>query len=424
MRNTIFALIVVFIVSLLGIIGWHVVRTNQYKAELAQYESEAASRKPVKVEIAVIPPPNTPKDQPLYISGSVPALGNWDAAGVPLKPGPDGKHHAQIDALLNGMEYAFKVTRGTWSTVETDPNGKDVNNRVFTASANTVIDAPVANWIDGGKAVPGRVTMTGEIRFNKKFHSDVLGNDRTLIVYLPPGYDKAKDKYPVLYMQDGQNLFDESTSYQGIEWKLDETAQQLITDNKISPLIIVGIYNSETRTAEFTPNSLAGKTPAQGDQYAKLVASEVKPFIDSHYRTMPDRDHTAIGGASQGALISMYVARQNPTIFGKLLLMSPWMHLNGKPVLNDWLGDEKWLKGTKVYVEMGTEPGDNYPTTDPIADAQPLASALEKAGLTRAKDFDYREIEGGRHNESAWANTVSQPLLFLFGQQSVATNKE
>src|SRR5207253_2375414 len=126
-------------------------------------------------------------------------------------------------------------------------------NRVFTASDKKVVEAPVANWIDNGKAVPGRVTMTGEIRQHKKFHSDVLGNDRTLVVYLPPGYDKAKDKYPVLYMQDGQNLFDESTSFQGIEWNLDETAQQLITQNKISPIIIVGIFNAETRTAEFTP---------------------------------------------------------------------------------------------------------------------------------------------------------------------------
>ena len=422
MRNTIFVLIAAFVVGLLGIVGWNQARTRQIRAELAQYEAEAASRKPVKVEIAVTPPPNTPKDQVLYISGSVPALGNWDAAGVALKPGPDGKHHATIDQLLNGIDYAFKVTRGTWSTVETDANGKEIANRTFTASANRVIDASVSNWIDNGKAVPGRMTaLPNVVRTHKKFHSDVLGNDRTLVVYVPPDYDQSKDKYPVLYLQDGQNLFDESTSYQGIEWKLDETAQQLITEKRIQPLIIVGIYNAETRTAEFTPPSLKGKTAAQGDQYAKMVVNEVKPFIDSHYRTLADRDHTGIGGSSMGGLITMYIAKQNPQVFGKMVLMSPWLQLNGKPVLADWLGAGKWLKGTKLYVEMGTEPGDNYPTTNPVGDAQPMVAALEKAGLSAGKDFDYREIEGGRHNESAWQNSVAQPLLFLYGQQAVAS---
>src|SRR5205823_2790925 len=132
---------------------------------------------------------------------------------------------------------------------------KDIDNRSFTASKDVKLAVNVTRWRDDGKAIPGRVTTTGNVILHKNaIRSPLLGNQRSLVVYLPPEYEKNKDqRYPVLYMQDGQNLFDESTSFQGIEWRLDETAQQLISQKKMEPLIIVGVYNAETRTAEFTP---------------------------------------------------------------------------------------------------------------------------------------------------------------------------
>jgi hypothetical protein len=119
----------------------------------------------------------------------------------------------------------------------------------------------------------------------------------------------------------------------------------------------------------------------------------------------------------------MHVAKQNPTVFGQLVLMSPWLRMNAKPVTPDWLGDGKWLKGVKVYVEMGTEPGDNYPGDAAAAldDGAKLDEALTKAGLVEGTDFVYRQIEGGKHNESGWQHTVEQPLLFLYGKPSVAS---
>src|SRR5206468_8014045 len=123
------------------------------------------------------------------------------------------------------------------------------------------VQASVATWVDKGKTVPGRVTLTGTFQQHKKFHSSILNNERTIIVYLPPGYEEEANqntRYPVLYMQDGQNLFDESTSFAGVEWRVDETAQKLMESAKIQPAIIVGIYNAgEQRTAEFTPPPLA-----------------------------------------------------------------------------------------------------------------------------------------------------------------------
>jgi len=427
MFKTILGLVIVFVIVLSGIFIWHTVETNRIKSRMSEIEKEVADRRKVMIDIAVAPPANTPKEHVLYVSGSVPSLGNWDAAGVPLKPGDDGKQHAKVE-VLTGLEYAFKVTRGTWGTVEADPNGKDIPNRTFTAASdNQTIPVNVANWLDGGKAVPGRVTTTGDIRLHKKFHSDLLNNERTLAVYCPPDYEKSKDqRYPVLYMQDGQNLFDESTSYQGIEWRMDEAAEELIKGGKIAPLIIVAMFNSEQRSAEFTPPALAAAgAQASGDQYAKFVVNEVKPFIDSRYRTRTDRSATGIGGSSMGALIAMHVAKQNPTTFGQMVLMSPWLRLNKKQLAGDWVGDGKWLKGTKLYVEMGSNTLDNYPGDSAAAasDAQELVAALEKAGLTACADFQFRTIEGGTHNESGWQHTVPQPLLFLYGKPAVATTQ-
>src|SRR5262249_33385857 len=160
---------------------------------------------------------------PLWISGNASDLGGWDGAGVQLKKMEDGKHHGEIE-VTSDVEYAYKVTRGSWSTVERGPKGEETANRTFKAEGESKVQGAVATWVDGGKSVPGLHTVSGIVREHRKFHSDALKNERTILVYLPPGYDndQAKEsRYPVLYMQDGQNLFDAATSFAGIEWKVD-----------------------------------------------------------------------------------------------------------------------------------------------------------------------------------------------------------
>src|SRR5687768_12993790 len=292
----------VLAVALLGIGGWYVSHTRATESELneaiAQYETR---KQPVDVTFAVAVPPNTPKEQVLYLSGSVPALGNWDAAGVPLTRGADGKYTATVPALQNSGEYKFKVTRGTWGTVETTQDARDIPDRTFVAAKDAKVDVVVADWRDQGNAVPGRVTTTGNIIVHKNaLNSKHLpGVARTLAVFLPPDYEKNKEqRYPTIYLQDGQNLFDEATSYQGIEWKLDEAAQRLMSDGRIKPAIIVGVFNAgEFRTAEFTPPFAAspgasGKDAPKGEAYARMLAEEAKPFIDKTYRTQADRANT------------------------------------------------------------------------------------------------------------------------------------
>jgi len=413
-------------VALLGIGGWYVAHTRATESELNDAVATFESRKPVPVSFVVSPPPNTPKEQVLYVSGSVPALGNWDAAGVPLARSDDGKYTAVVPDLLNGMEYKFKVTRGTWGTAEATQDGKESDNHVFTAAKDAKVEVAIPNWIDGGKAVPGRVTLSGNIIVHKNaLNSKLLGNARTLEDFLPPDYDKnTGQRYPVLYFQDGQNLFDQASSYQGIEWQLDETAQRLMTEGKIKPAIIVGVFNSEQRTPEFTPPFAAGtggvKEQPKGDVYARMLVEEAKPFIDKTYRTMPDRASTMIGGGSMGALESLYAAKQHNNVFGQAIALSPWLRVGEKGekvVIDDIVGDGAWLKNTKLFIDMGTSPGHNYPggPDHAIPDAQQLIAAIEKAGVPQGEQLIYREIEGGTHNEAAWQATAEQVLLAVLG---------
>jgi predicted alpha/beta superfamily hydrolase len=419
----------VLVVALLAIAGWYVVHTQATQAELNRAVADYELRKqPVSVTFTVTAPPNTPKDQDLYISGSVPALGNWDAPGVRLTKGDDGKYHATVPDLLSNMDYTFKVTRGTWSTVETDKDGKDILNRSFTSSKDGKVEVAVAGWIDNGKAVPGRTTITGDVRLHKNaLRSDILGNARSLVVYVPPGYEQNKDKrYPVLYLNDGQNLFDEATSYQGVEWGLDETAQRLIGAGQIKPLIIVGVYNSEQRTAEFTPpfSFVSKNDAAKGDQYAKMIVDQAKRFVDERYRTLSDRANTMIGGGSMGGLIALYTARTHNDVFGGVIALSPWLRIGNQSIAKELIGDGAWLKNSHAYIDMGTDPGHNYAGgadgKTAIADADQLVAELEKAGLTQGKQFVYRTIEGGKHNESSWSETAEQVLLAVYGMNAAA----
>jgi len=422
MKRALAVTFAVFILGLVGIFAWYVAHTRRINAELAQFVADAEARKMVKVTFAVTPPPDTPKDQMLYLSGSVPALGNWDAAGIPLQRRDDGKYVATAE-VMSGIGYGYKITRGTWGTVETDAAGKPIDNRPLEATNDTTLDVPVAGWIDGGKTVPGRVTTAGTIVLHRKFPSKTLKSERTLVVYLPPSYEQQSSaRFPVLYMQDGQNLFDESTSYQGIEWRMDEAAQQLIAQGALDPVIIVGIYNTEQRDSEYTPPwAAASGKPAAGDDYARFVVDEVKPFIEKTYRVAPGRENTAIGGASMGGLIAMHVAKVHRDAFGKIALVSPWLRAGGKPIAADWVGDGKWLADTKLYVCMGTTGGANYPGDNPIADGKDLAQRIRSAGVN---DLQYNEIEGDRHDEASFQRHVEVVLTALFAPAAPTTQPD
>lgn len=439
MKKLIGVTLLICAIPLLGIAGWYLAAARSANARADAFVETAKNQKLVPVEFDLAVPDNTPKDQAVYVSGSAVDLGNWDAKGLRLDRGDDGKYHGKAQ-VMSGVEYGYKLTRGTWGTVETDANAQPIENRTLKVAGDNApaVQVSVAGWIDGGKTVPGRITAVG-VKMEYKFPSKLLGNERNLAIYLPPGYDAPENKdvrYPVLYMHDGQNLFDESTSFAGVEWRVDETMQRLIEAKQIQPAIVVGIYNGgDFRTGEFTPPPLAASAPAsksptqsteptaeaRGDLYGRFVVEEVKPFIDRTYRTQPDKDHTTMAGSSMGGLISLWIVKQHPDVFGKAAVLSPWLRLNDKKLI-DALGDPSWAKHVKLYIEMGDKPGHNYPGADPMADARELDKYLQAAGLKKTgmldADYWYEELPGVAHDESAWQGRVEAVLRFLFSRQT------
>ena len=260
-------------------------------------------------------------------------------------------------------------------------------------------------------------TLTGDIRAHKSFHSNILKNDREVIVYLPPGYDASKRKrYSVFYVHDGQNLFDGATSFiPGQEWRVDETAERLIAAGKIEPLIIVGVYNTKDRVDEYTPAADAKyKLGGKADLYGRMLVEELKPFIDSQYRTKRDAKHTGLAGSSLGGLASLYLALKYPNVFGRAGVVSPSVWFAGKHILH-YVESLPKKPNVRIWIDIGTKEGRTpEEAQQTVADARLLRDALVKKGWRLEKDLNYLEAEGAEHNESAWAARVESILTFLF----------
>jgi predicted alpha/beta superfamily hydrolase len=255
-------------------------------------------------------------------------------------------------------------------------------------------------------------TLSGEFRAHKGFCSDFLTKARDVLVYLPPGYSAEPERrYPVFYMHDGQNLFDGATSFvPGQEWRVDETAQALVRAGAIEPVIVVGIYHAGVeRVEEYTPSAdprlgLGGRA----DLYGRLVVEELKPFVDSRYRTKAGAADTALGGSSLGGLVTMYLGLRYPEVFGKLAVVSPSVWWDGRRILRDVAALES-ARRARVWLDMGTDEG-AYAT----ADARLLRDALVSKGWGLGRDLSYFEAEGAKHTEAAWARRVDPILRFLF----------
>jgi enterochelin esterase-like enzyme len=443
MKKTIATALGAFGAALAGIGIWYWTHTSRAQAEADEMDARQKSAKLVNVKFVVKPPAETPADQDLYLSGSAPTMGNWEAAGVRLERQADGTYGKTIE-LMTGVEYAFKVNRGSWGTVERGPNMADVENHRFSAAEGKPVEVVVAAWVDGGKGT-GRVTLTGTVVTHPKIDSKLLNNVRDIAVYLPPGYDAAdgeERRFPVLYMMDGQNLFNSATSFNTIEWQMDETAQRLIQANQVQPIIIVGVYNTEWRNAEFTPPGMKTNDPknpeAKGDLYGRFLVEEVKPLIDQRYRTLSDRENTAIGGSAQGGLITLLVAKNHKDVFGKVALCSPWLRApDGNAKVLPEYATGAWMKGTRWYVDVGTAgAGAGYPpfTThenasnpqaaqNALADVRELVAAFDSNGLVRGSDYVYEEISGGEYNEPAWQKRVEPLLTALFKATGTPTTQ-
>jgi predicted alpha/beta superfamily hydrolase len=249
-----------------------------------------------------------------------------------------------------------------------------------------------------------------QLRRHEQFHSAFLEHDRDVLVWLPPGYDGSTDlRYPVLYMHDGQNLFESETSFQGDHWRVAETATELIEAGRIEPLIIVGIYNTgEARIDEYTPTGDKRLGGGQADDYGRMIIEELKPLIDRAYRTKPDAASTGVGGSSLGGLVSLHLGFTHPAVFTKIAALSPSVWWGRKTILKT-IREARSKPPIRLWVDMGTAEGRKG-----LDDARLLKAALVGLGFTPDIDLRYAEYEGATHSEQAWSERVGPMLEWLF----------
>ena len=252
----------------------------------------------------------------------------------------------------------------------------------------------------------------GEFRKHAGFRSKFLTHARDVLVYLPPGYERDTTRhYPVLYLHDGQNLFDGATAYiPGQDWRVGQTADALIRQQAIEPVIVVGIYNTgQARVEEYTPSACPRlKVGGKADLYGRLIVEELKPFIDAHYRTRAGVCDTGLGGSSLGGLVTAYLGLRHPGVFGKLAVVSPSVWWDGRRILNE-VKSLHSKTGARIWLDMGTEEG-----LRAISDARLLRDALLAKGWNLDQDLHYHEAHGARHTETAWAQRVEPILRFLY----------
>ncbi len=260
-----------------------------------------------------------------------------------------------------------------------------------------------------------RAADEGRLRYHRRFASKFLSTRRDLIVYLPPGYDESsKTRYPVLYLQDGQNLFDPETAFGGNDWQADLTADHLIYRGSIPPLIMVGIYNTGVRrVSEYTPTrDPRSKKGGKAERYAQMLAREIKPFIDTEYRTAKSASCTGVGGSSLGALTALTAGLCYPGVVGRLALISPSVWWDSHAVLQI-VSSYTSRSRPRIWLDIGTEEGNN--PCKVIADARMLRNALEANGWREGENLRYREFQRAGHNEYAWAGRFGFVLEYLYG---------
>ncbi len=266
----------------------------------------------------------TKVEEDIYVAGN---FNNWNPKdpNYKLKPFAGGRKAIVLKDLTAG-NYAFKFTRGSWDKVECEADGRDIEDRIAEVNGDVAIDCIVKGWKDNYPQRPKPYTASPQVKIiDTSFFIPQLNKKRRIWIYLPKNYASSSKTFPVLYMHDGQNLFNQQTA--GFdEWRVDETLDSLqkLTGKEC---IVVGIdHGGDSRLSEYAPYDFEynkTKITAQGKLYVDFLAQTLKPFIDSKYRTKKSFENTFIAGSSMGGLISLYAVMQYPSVFGTAGIFSP-----------------------------------------------------------------------------------------------------
>ncbi len=343
------------------------------------------------VKIELINGANADKNETLYLAGS---FNGWN----PADPKYSFRPGSSLNITLPAGGFEYKLTRGSWDRSECKADGSSRANRLLILQSDTVLRLMVEEWMDKIPPKPKSSTASKQVQvLDSAFYIPKLNRYRRVWIYLPENYNSdLATRYPVLYMHDGQNLFEDSSSYSG-EWGVDEFLDSI----KIKKCIVVGIdHGGEKRMSEYSPFDHEEFGKGEGAAYVDFVARKLKPFIDKKFRTIRDRQHTFIAGSSMGGLISMYAVLRHPKVFGGAGVFSPSFWVSDK--INSYIQKRgKKYKGL-IYFYAGKQEGEQM--VQDMLKAFEILSSVSKAKSTVVIRND------GMHNEARWR--VEFPLFY------------
>lgn len=329
----------------------------------------------------------------LYVTGN---FNLWNPADTSYLLKSDQTGVSKITLSLPAGNYEYKFTRGSWQKGETDAAGKGISNRALTLKSDTTIPINILGWNDDFISNNIAVKKTHSASVNVKiidtaFYIPQLKRKRRIWIYLPPNYTTGKKNYPVLYMHDGQNLFDNATSYAG-EWGVDEYLDSISKSGK-KEVIVVGIDNGlAKRMSEYNPWEFENYGNGEGDKYVDFLVKTLKPFIDKHYRTLKSKPNTYIAGSSMGGLISLYAVLKYPKVFGGAGIFSPafW---TASGIDSTVIADAKNVN-SRLFFYAGGKEGDLM-----IPDMKRIEKEMKEHSKSPIKEI---VGENEHHNEAAW----------------------
>lgn len=351
-----------------------------------------------------------------WLTGNLPELGPWNPAARQLSG--EGVERTLVLRVPDGFELEFKITRdGTWAHEALGPSGTTLPNFKVKADADRevvveVVDfkkdvaAYIADW--RGSGVLGTLDYWTDVR------SRHLAAPRHVEIWLPPGYDRrGTRRYPVLYLHDGQNLFDPRIANTGVDWGVDEAVMRRVHAGAMPEVIVVGVWCTGDRLREYSPWHL-------GAAYARFLVEELKPRVDAAYRTRSGPQHTAVMGSSMGGLISFELCRRHPEVFGKGGCLSTHWPFSDEMVRGATPGTALILRDVALDAWYPREPRlwFDHGTVGLDADYAPLQAQvgawLERLGRVAGQDFAVRRYDGATHNEAAWRARLDDALAWLY----------
>ncbi|MBK8567234.1 MAG: T9SS type A sorting domain-containing protein [Saprospiraceae bacterium] len=348
-------------------------------------------------------PTTTPANSPIHIAGN---FQGWDPADPNSVLGDIGGGQFQITINPPIGVVKYKFTRGSWATVEGTASGGFLPDREFNYTGGAVTtEVTIAGWEDASQ---GSTAAPNVHLLDADFFMPQLNRNRRIMIYLPPDYETTQKRYPVLYMHDGQNLFDNATSFSG-EWGVDESLNDLHAQGDYG-CIVVGIDNGGAlRLDELAPwVNPDYNEGGEGGQYVDFIVETLKPYVDANYRTFSGRNYTAIMGSSLGGLISQYAVMQHQNIFSKAGIFSPAFWFNDPGIFNHSASTPKTTP-LRIYQYAGQPEGNG----SVVADVEQMEDVLLGNGFGVGELF--KSINpNGEHSESYWREEFPTAYKWLF----------